>query len=135
MPTMSKYRLLISLVLMIIVPLGFLTKFYSGPAQLWVNNSLGGLFYEIFWCLVFAFILPETRPIKIAIWIFSITCLLEFLQLWHPSFLEWIRSNYLGRTILGNSFNWNDFIYYFLGSSLGYAILSLFKNLPSKTID
>jgi hypothetical protein len=132
---MSKYRLLISLALMIIVPLGFLTKFYSGPAELWINNSLGGLFYEIFWCLVIAFIFSESKPVKIAFWVFVITCLLEFLQLWHPSFLEWIRSNYLGRTILGNSFNWSDFIYYFLGSSLGYAILSLFRNLPARTLD
>lgn len=126
---MSKYRLLIILTLIVIVPIGFLTKFYSGPAELWVNNSLGGLFYEIFWCLVFAFIFPSTKPSKIAFWVFCITCTLEFFQLWHPPFLEILRSNFIGRTILGNSFNWNDFPYYIIGSSLGYAILTILHSI------
>lgn len=130
---MSKYRLLIILTLIVIVPIGFLTKFYSGPAELWVNNSLGGLFYEIFWCLVFAFILPQAKTFSIAMWVFIVTCALEFLQLWHASFMEILRSNFIGRTILGNSFNWGDFPYYIIGSSLGYAILTILKSITRKT--
>lgn len=129
---MSKYRLLILFTLIIIVPIGFLTKFYSGPAQLWVNNSLGGLFYEIFWCLSFAFILQNTKPIKIAFWVFVATCVLEFLQLWHPPFLEILRDNFIGRTILGSSFSWNDFTYYIIGSALGYAVLEIIRSITTK---
>lgn len=133
--TMSKYRLLILLALIVIIPVGFLTKFYTGPAQVWVNNSLGGLFYEIFWCLTFAFIFHNCKPMKIAFWVFFTTSVLEFLQLWHPPFLELFRSNFIGRTILGSSFNWHDFPYYILGSALGYAILSLIKSLPKQVSD
>ena len=32
-----------------IVPIGFYSKFYRGSAAQWVNGSLGGVFYEIFW--------------------------------------------------------------------------------------
>lgn len=132
---MNRQRLIIVLLLLIIIPIGFLTKFYSGPAQVWVNNSLGGFFYEIFWCLVFAFIFVKAKPINIAVWVFIFTCLLEFLQLWHPAFLETLRNNFLGRTILGNSFNWMDFPYYFAGSFIGYIILvgiqRLSKNVKS----
>ena len=120
---MNRQRLIILLVLIIIIPIGFFSKFYSGPADQWVNNSLGGLFYEIFWCLVIAFIFVKINPIKIAIWVFVLTCLLELLQLWHPPFLEILRNNFIGRTILGNSFNWMDFPYYFIGSLLGYFLL------------
>lgn len=129
---MGKYRLLIILILFIIIPLGFLTKFYSGPAEDWVSNSLGGLFYEIFWCLVIAFIFVKVKPINIAQWVFIITCLLEFLQLWHPDFLEVLRNSFIGRTILGNSFNWMDFPYYFFGSLAGYFLLSGIKRLSNK---
>jgi len=132
---MSKYRLLIVLALIVIVPVGFLTKFYTGPAQLWVNNSLGGLFYEIFWCLSFAFLVPTSKPIKIALWVFIATCSLEFLQLWHPPFLEFVRNNFIGRTILGNSFNWSDFPYYIIGSSMGYAILTIIMSITKKSQD
>ncbi|MCB2219571.1 MAG: DUF2809 domain-containing protein [Bacteroidetes bacterium] len=126
---MNRQRLLIILSLIVITPIGFMTKFYEGPAQSWVNDSMGGLFYEIFWCLVIAFIFSNVRPIKIAIWVFSVTCALEFLQLWHPYFLQVLRENFFVRTILGNSFNWFDFPYYFIGSVLGFLILHLFNKI------
>jgi hypothetical protein len=115
--------------LFLIVPIGFYTKFYSGPAHVWVNNSFGGLLYEIFWCLVFFFLFPKTKPFKIALWVLLVTCSLEFLQLWHPPFLEYLRENFIGRTILGNSFNRNDFPYYFAGSLMGYYVLILIKRI------
>lgn len=129
---MSKYRLLILLSLFVIIPVGFLTRFYTGPAQAWVSNSLGGFFYEIFWCLVFAFVFPKTQPYKIAVWVFFATCSLEFLQLWHPPFLEYLRGNFIGRTILGNSFNRCDFPYYVAGSLAGYIILATIQKFNKK---
>ena len=124
---MSKVRKITVLALIIIVPLGFYTKFYSGPAHIWVNNSLGGFFYEIFWILLFSILLPKVRPVIIAMAVFFATCTLEFLQLWHPPFLQILRSNFIGRTILGNSFNLMDFPYYIAGSLTGYLILKIIK--------
>lgn len=128
----QKTQIIAFILILIITPLGFYSKFYSGPAHTWVSNSFGGLLYEIFWCLVFFFIFPKTQPIKIAFWILTITSSLEFLQLWHPPLLELLRSNFIGRTILGNSFNWGDFPYYFIGSLVGYLILVWIKRIGSK---
>jgi len=89
-----------------------------------VNNSLGGVFYEIFWCLVLTLCLPRLRPLTIALTVLIVTCCLEFMQLWHPPFLEWLRASFIGRTILGNSFGWSDFPYYFGGSLIGYFWLN-----------
>ena len=113
--------------LLFIVPIGFYSKFYKGPAHVWVNDSLGGAFYEIFWCLLIFLLLNKITPWKIAVTVFSITCFLEFLQLYHPVFLELIRSNFIGRTIIGTSFAGNDFIYYIAGSLLGWIWLKLLK--------
>jgi hypothetical protein len=105
--------------LLIIVPIGFYSKFYTGPAANWVNNSLSGAFYEVFWCaLLFLFL--DDNPWIIATFVLMMTCLLEFLQLWHPPFLEFIRSHFLGRAVLGTSFTWSDFPYYFLGCGVGW---------------
>jgi hypothetical protein len=104
--------------LLVVVPLGFYSKLYSGPAANWVNNSLGGAFYEIFWCLLI--FLYADKPRVIAISVLVLTCCLEFLQLWHPPFLELLRSAFIGRTILGTSFTWSDFPYYFLGCGIGW---------------
>ncbi len=106
--------------ILIITPIGFYSKFYQGPAAAWVNDSLGGMFYEIFWCLVAFLSFQQSKPWKIAALVLTITCLLEFLQLWHPAFLEVIRANFIGATILGTSFVWSDFPYYFLGSGIGW---------------
>lgn len=106
--------------LLIIVPVGFYSKFYNDPSAHWVNDSLGGVFYVIFWCLIFFLFLGNTKPWKIAITVLLITFYLEFLQLCHPPFLEFIRSYFIGRTILGTSFTWFDFPYYFVGCGVGW---------------
>jgi len=119
----KKQRIIAVLILIVITLLGFFTKFYSGIAEDWVNDSVGGLLYEIFWCLVIYLFFPKAKIFNIALWVFILTCSLEFLQLWHPPFLERLRGHFIGRTILGNSFNWMDFPYYLAGSFLGYIIL------------
>jgi len=106
--------------ILIIVPLGIYSKFYSGQAARWVNDSLGGVLYVIFWCLFAFLFLSNTKPWKIAAVVFAITCFLEFLQLWHPPLLEFLRSNFIGRTILGTSFTWSDFPYYLVGGGIGW---------------
>ena len=116
--------------LAIVVPAGFYGKrYYHGPAEHWVRDSWGGVVYEILWCLVFAIARPSWRAERIAAGVLIVTCILEFMQAWHPPLLEAIRANFLGRTILGSYFDWSDFPYYFIGSALGYLWLRL---MPSR---
>lgn len=129
MQTLTKRRLLAAILLFLIVPIGFYTKFYAGFGSEWVNNKLGGVFYEIFWCLGFYILLPQIKPVKIVLWIFIITCILEFIQLSSAAYLEIIRSNFIGQTIIGNSFSWNDFPYYVIGSALGLLILTIINRV------
>lgn len=109
--------------ILLITPLGFFTKLYTGNGETWVNNHLGGTFYIIFWCLIVFLIFPGTKPLIIAGWVLAVTILLEFLQLFHPKFLEFIRGSFIGKTIIGTSFNWIDFIFYFIG--FGIAVIWL----------
>ncbi|MDJ0707563.1 MAG: DUF2809 domain-containing protein [Leptolyngbyaceae cyanobacterium MO_188.B28] len=126
-----KYRIALLASLAIIVPLGFITKFYPGPGHEWLNNAFGGVPYEIFWILLVVYLRPKTSPLKIAVGVCLITCGLEFLQLWQPSFLQVIRQTSLGRLVLGNSFSWQDFPYYFIGSALGWMwVRSLRRRQP-----
>ena len=106
--------------LIIITPVGFLSKAYHGFGAHWVNDSFSGLLYVVFWCFVFYFLFPRYSIKNIAIWVFAITSILEVAQLWHPAFLEYLRSFYLGRVLLGTTFVWSDFVYYALGALLAY---------------
>jgi len=113
------------LAIALIIPVGFYTKFYTGPLAAWVNNSLGGILYVIFWsCVVFLFFL-KTNPVKITLIVFLATCAVEFLQLWHPAFLENIRGYFLGRTLLGQSFSWWDSVHCAFGFFISLALLEI----------
>jgi len=93
--------------LCVITPAGFWCKVYTGPGDWWFNDYGGGVAYVIFWCLVVFFIRPEKKyTVKIAVWVFSITCALETLQLWQPPFLQQIRSTFPGKALLGTTFVW-----------------------------
>ncbi len=126
---LSKIRKFTLLSIFIITPLGFYSKFYSGKGNIWINNHLGGTFYVIFWCLIVFLIFPGTKPLIIAGWVLAVTVLLEFLQLFHPKFLEFFRGSFIGKTLLGTSFNWIDFIFYFIGFGIAIMWLNRLNNL------
>ena len=130
---MSKLRYAIGISLLIITPLGFLTKAYQGIAADWVNNSLGGVLYVIFWCLVVAFLKPNRNEKVIAIWVFVLTSLLEIAQLWHPPFLEFLRSFYIGKVLLGTTFTFSDFPHYAAGAFLAVIWVKKLKSLTTTT--
>ena len=118
-----KYRLWLAIGILVIVPLGLMMKFYRGPGQEWLNNSFGGVPYEIFWIFLVVLIWPQISAVWASVGVCLATCLLEILQLWQPPFLQAIRATLIGRLVLGNTFQWSDFSYYFIGSFLGWVCL------------
>ncbi len=127
--TEQKYKIIGAILL---VPIGFYSKFYNGIAKNWVNNSLGGVFYVMFFAFVFSIIFSKTNITKISIIVGIATSILEILQLWKPPFLELIRSNFFGRTLLGNSFTYSDFVYYLIGTILAIISLKLLAKFETK---
>jgi hypothetical protein len=108
--------------LLVVTPLGFAFKFYSGPGNWWFNNYGAGALYEIFWILIAFLFFPSKRSANvIPIYVFVITCILEFMQLWHPPFLEVIRSTFVGSALIGTTFVWWDFPHYVLGCLIGWG--------------
>ncbi len=106
---------------LIVIGMGFFFKFYNGFGRQWFNNSVAAIFYEVFWCLfAYLFIKGRRAITQISVGVFIITCILEFLQLWHPPLLQQMRSTLVGRLILGTTFSWWDFFYYTVGCILGW---------------
>lgn len=116
-------RARLALALLLITPLGFATKFYEGPGGAWVEGYAGGVLYEIFWMLVVVMVAPQSRPGVVASAVFSVTAVLETLQLWQPPLLQALRATFLGRTLIGDTFSWWDFPHYALGCAAGYLLL------------
>ena len=118
----TQTRVILSL--LIVTPLGFAFKFYPGPANGWFNNYGAGLLYEIFWILLAFLFFPSKRSANvIPAYVFVLTCILEFLQLWHPPFLQLIRSSFMGSALIGTTFVWWGFPHYVLGCLIGWIWL------------
>jgi hypothetical protein len=103
-----------------ITAVGFWAKFYEGPAQAWVNDSLAGLFYVMFWCVLASLVFRRAGALRIAVVVLAVTVFLEFLQLWQPAFLVRLRSGFVGRALLGHMFAVWDFPYYVAGALIGW---------------
>lgn len=127
MMKIKQYQQIILISLIALIPIGLWSKFYKGPFDLWLNNSVGGIFYEIFWVLLIVLMNPTLSPGWTAFFVFIITSSLEFLQLWKPPFLEVIRATLFGRLLLGTTFSWWDFPYYMIGCGLAWLGLKYLK--------
>jgi hypothetical protein len=116
----------------ILIPIGLLTKIYSGKGSDFVINYLGGVIYVVFFILLASFVFPKTNPLKISLIVISITCLIEFSQLIHTPTLELFRKNFVFRTLFGSTFNPFDFIWYFVGALSGlFSVFLLNKKFVS----
>jgi hypothetical protein len=113
--------------LAVIIPFGFLTKTYRGPLQAWVEGSLGGVLYEMFWIWLVSFFFPRWRTWIIVVSVLAVTSILEAGQLWHPPFLVSVRRSFIGRTLIGTSFAWLDFPHYVIGCAIGAAWIGRLK--------
>ncbi|MFQ5771816.1 MAG: DUF2809 domain-containing protein [bacterium] len=126
-----RLRFTIFISLLVVTPIGFASKFYHGSGSWWVNDYFGGMLYEVFWILVLVLFWPKISTHLAACAVFVVTSLLETLQLWHPPFLQLIRANFWGRTLIGTSFVWWDFPHYVLGCFVGWLWL---RFLAQKTV-
>lgn len=111
--------------LLIITPLGFATKAYQGPGQWWVRHHAGALFYEVFWILLAVAVWPRLSPWPVALAVFLVTTALEVLQLWDHPLLLVMRSDFLGRTLFGTTFDWWDIPHYVVGCVGGATLVGL----------
>jgi hypothetical protein len=110
------------LVVIIITPFGFATKFYSGWGQLWIYNYAGDILYPIFWYFLILTLFPQLNPLILAILNFVAEVLIEFSQLYSNHIFETVRSYFLGKVVFGEGFDYCDFFYYILGNALGLGI-------------
>jgi hypothetical protein len=126
-PYSTMKKIIIPVLLVFIIAAGVLLKHHVGTHQTWYYNASGGILYELFWCLAVRLFFQKAGSAGIAVAVFALTCLLELLQTWHPPFLEEARSGYVGRVLLGTTFNPVDFFWYAVGSLLGWGLLAWIK--------
>jgi len=100
---------------------------FDAPISPYLRDASGGISYVLFFIFAAAALASKTSSFAIGISVLAVTCCLEFLQLWHPLWLEACRRTIPGRLLLGTTFEWTDFPPYFIGAALGYALSRAFR--------
>ena len=108
----------ILVVILLLTPLGFATKFYAGPGRVWVHAYAGDIHYPMFWYFLAVFFIHDARPASLCLLVFFFSTVVEFSQLSNGDMLLWLRHSFLGRTLVGVSFSFVDIFYYYIGSML-----------------
>ncbi|RPI00024.1 MAG: DUF2809 domain-containing protein [Calditrichaeota bacterium] len=132
---LRNYRLTLMLIIAILTPLGFATKFYHFAGKAWVNNYAGDILYPMFWFFCLLLIFPRFSPSAAAILVFLFSSLVEFTQLFSTSLTQFMRSSFLGRVLVGSSFSLIDIFYYAVGAFAAWLINHLLHSFmfPSAT--
>lgn len=121
---MTRYRVSLIVLLVLIALLGNWLRFHV-PVSAGSRDAFGGAAYVIFFVVAVATMTPASSATRMALIVLAVTCLLEFLQLWHPLWLEQIRRTFPGRALLGTTFDRTDFPPYFAGALIGWALVRL----------
>jgi glycopeptide antibiotics resistance protein len=116
---MMKYRVILAINAVLIIPIGYLVRF-SPILPEWFRNFLGNVAYETLLILLLLLVVPKMKPIAAAVVVCLFSFAIEFLQLSQDPILVAARSTLLGRLILGNGFTWEDFPLYVVGSFAGW---------------
>ncbi|MDF1836794.1 MAG: DUF2809 domain-containing protein [Planctomycetota bacterium] len=105
--------------LMLVLALGIASQAANGTGWNWVARQLGGAFYVLAGVFLVLFLWPRCRTVWVCLGVLLATVLVEFAQLWHPGWLQALRGTRPGGLLLGSTFHWADFPYYFLGCGVG----------------
>jgi len=116
-------KLLLSLVIIAIT--GILSKMIHINTMPWINNSLGGSLYVVFFIFLVLFAFPGWRPLYVSFTVFALTSVLEITQILKYPFLEKIRATFIGHSLIGSTFNPLDFLWYLGGAIVALILIKL----------
>ncbi len=116
------------LTLMVLVLITALyTKEYHGQYELIIHNKVGGIFYVLFFSLLFSVVFRRWKPWWPVVMALGVTSVLEFIQYFRfPVMVELTQSKVFAY-LFGVSFSWADFLYYIAGGAVALLLLVLLE--------
>ena len=121
-------RWLVHLALLaLLIAVGLATRSHPHWFPRFVALYGGDTLWTAFFVVLFSLFAPAARPKSLALAAFAFSVLIELSQLWHPAWLNRLRSTRPGALLLGNAFTWSDFACYAAGALMGYFLVRILK--------
>ncbi|MCB0009005.1 MAG: DUF2809 domain-containing protein [Anaerolineales bacterium] len=115
--SLKRYLPILLLLLALGLPTRTIPNLLPGWYVAYAGDFLWAMMVFFLFCLVFR--LPTATAFFVAL---ATTYLIEVTQLFHPAWLETLRSYRLFGLVFGYSFLWSDIVAYTLGIGLGAAL-------------
>ena len=107
--------------LLVLVAAGIFSRTPAGRLP-WAGKAFGDTLWATMFYLLVILPLPDVRTVVAVAMAVVITFGIEFLKLYHASWIDSLRANAIGGMILGHAFFWHDFLSYILGIALGVLL-------------
>ena len=110
------------LIMVVITALGLPARIIQDQLPSWYVQYFGDYLWAMLLFFGFALILQNMSTFKVAIATLLFTYSIEISELFHPPWLDYLRSIKLFALVLGYTFLWTDIVAYTLGISTGALI-------------
>ena len=110
------------LIMFVITAFGLPARIVQDQLPTWYVLYFGDYLWAMLLFFVFALVLRNMSTFKVAITTLLFTYIIEISQLFHPQWLDYLRSMKLCALVLGYGFLWSDIVAYTLGISTGALV-------------
>jgi hypothetical protein len=110
------------LIMVVIIAFGLPARIIQDQLPTWYTLYFGDYLWAMLLFFIFALTLRNMSTFKVAITTLLFAYIIEISQLFHPQWLDYLRSIKIFALVLGYSFLWSDIAAYTLGISTGALI-------------
>src|SRR5688572_12636088 len=128
MHTVQRSRPIYTIATALVIGTGLLWRSRLFPLPDFVAKYGGDSLWALVVFLCFGIAFHRSSTVRIALIAVCFAWSVEFLQLYHASWIDGIRSTRLGRLVLGTTFNGPDLLAYVFGIALGVSAERVFLN-------
>jgi hypothetical protein len=107
------------LMMAVIISLGLPARMFQDQLPTWYVTYFGDYLWAMLLFFIFALTLRNMTTFEVAILALIFTYMIEISQLFHPQWLDSLRSIKLFALVLGHGFLWSDIMAYTLGIFTG----------------
>jgi hypothetical protein len=108
--------------MVVIIIFGLPARIVQDKLPTWYVLYFGDYLWAMLLFFIFAVILRNMSTFKVTIVALVFTYIIEISQLFHPQWLDYLRSMKLFALVLGYGFLWSDIAAYTLGISTGALV-------------
>jgi hypothetical protein len=115
-------RLWVGVCVVAVIALGLASRNYPSMFPAFLGKYPGDALWTLMVFFGWAFVTPGASTFHLAACALSVSCIVEFTQLYQAPWINALRSTTAGHLVLGSTFSWFDICAYTVGVAIGVCL-------------